>query len=140
MFHPIDRVLTAPPLHSNSELSLIATLCLLFELTPAEGRLLLKLVKHDHVTREELHRGMSDGEPVTGSKIVDVTLGRVRRKLAPHNVTIATIRGLGFRMSENSRDEFRKRLGVFGADVVAAATPAAGNAPPRPRKAKSVAA
>ena len=47
----VDRALTAPPLRSNDESSLVAICCLLLKLAPIESRAFVKLVKHDHVTR-----------------------------------------------------------------------------------------
>jgi hypothetical protein len=85
----------------------------------------VRLVKYDHATRQEIHSAMADGDPVTGNKIIDVVISRLRRKLAPHSIKIATIWGLGFRLAEDSRDRIRKLLAAYGADIVAAATPPA---------------
>jgi hypothetical protein len=119
----VDRMLTIPPSHNNSELALVATLCTLFDLTRAEGRMLLHLVKWHLAAREELHRAMSDGDPVTGIKIIDVVVGRLRRKLKPHGIAIATIYGLGFQLPADSRERLRGLLAAYGEDVLAAAAP-----------------
>jgi DNA-binding response OmpR family regulator len=123
MFH-IDRALTAPPLRSNTESSLVATFCLLLGLTRAESRAFVKLVKHDHVTKRELHRALShNNNPVTGIKIVDVTVSHLRKKVALHNIEVITVRGVGFRLAEDARDRIRRLLAEYGEDVISAATP-----------------
>lgn len=120
----IDRALTVPPLRSNTEASLVATLCLIFKLTPAEGRALVKLLKYDHTTKAEIHAAIADDDnPPTGARIVSVVIYQIRRKLARHNVQISTIWRLGFRLDKNSRDIIRKLVAEYGEDVVAAATP-----------------
>jgi DNA-binding response OmpR family regulator len=125
--HRVDRALTAPPLRSNTESSLVATFSLLLGLTHAESRALVKLVKHEHVTRAELHRAMSHNDnPTSGIKIVDVTICGMRKKLEHlHAVKIITVRGQGFRLDKNSRDRLRKILAEYGEDVISAATPPA---------------
>ena len=110
----IDRALTAPPLRSNSELSLVVTFCVLFELTRAEGRALVRLVKYDHATRQEIHIAIADGEPATGANIVDVVIGRLRRKLKSHDIEIATIYGLDFRLAADSRERIWRLLADYG--------------------------
>ena len=100
----IDRTLTTPSIHSDSELALVATLCLLFRLTRAEGRALLRLAKYDHATRQEVHIAIADGEPATVAKTVDVVIGRLRRKLSPCNIAITTVHGQGFKLAERFPD------------------------------------
>jgi DNA-binding response OmpR family regulator len=122
--HRVDRALTAPPLRSNTEASLVATFSLLLRLTHAESRALVRLAKHDHVSREELHAAVShDDHPVTGIKIVDVVIYRLRRKLSPFGIEVTTVRGQGYTLAESARDSLRKILGEYGQDVIAAAVP-----------------
>src|SRR5258705_9642272 len=91
---PVDRALTAPPLRSSNESSLVAICCQLLALTPAESRMFVWLVKHGLASKEELHVAMSPGgDPVTGIKIVDVIIYRLRKKLTQHGIRIHTIWG-----------------------------------------------
>jgi DNA-binding response OmpR family regulator len=120
----VDRALTAPPLRNNTESSLVATCSLLLNLTRAESRALVQLLKHEHVTREELHAAIAgDDDPVTVPKVVDVIVGRLRRKLTRRRIKIVTIREQGFRLDPAARDRIRKILAEYGADIVSAATP-----------------
>jgi len=114
----VDRMLTAPPRRSES--SLVAVCSLLLKLTPAESRAFVKLLKHDFVSREELHAAVSHN---TESNIVDVTIYKLRKKLALHGIKIDTIWGQGFRLRENARDKIRKVLAEYGEEIVSAVTP-----------------
>ena len=116
----VDRALTAPPLRSNDESSLVAICCLLLKLAPIESRAFVKLVKHDHVTREELHAAISHDTEI---KIVDVVIYRLRRKLARHRIEIHTIRKLGYRLHKNARDKIRRILAGYGEEIISAVTP-----------------
>jgi two-component system, OmpR family, response regulator TctD len=124
--HRVDRALTAPPLRSNAESSLVATFSLLFKLTRAESRALVKLVKFDHVSKEELHQAIAhDDNPVTGVDNVKVVIYRLRQELDPHDIKLVTVRGLGYRLDPTARDRIRKILAEYGEDVISAATPPA---------------
>jgi len=122
--HRLDRTLTAPPLRSNPERSLTTAFCLLLQLPPAEARVLMKLVKHDHATKQEVHTAIADGNPASDIKIVDVIICNLRKKLASHGVKIVTIWGLGFKLEKSSREKLREILNAHGEDVIAATTPA----------------
>jgi len=116
----IDRALTAPPLRSNNESSLVAISCLLLKLAPIESRAFVKLVKHDFVSKEELHAAITHA---TQTKIVDVVIYRLRKKLARHSIKIDTIWGLGYRLRQESRDKIRKILAEYGEEIISAVTP-----------------
>jgi DNA-binding response OmpR family regulator len=120
---PVDRALTAPPLRSNNESSLVALCSQLLALTPAESRVFVRLLKHAFVSKEDLHAAMSsDGKPTTGVKIVDVVISRLRRKLAPHGVELNTVYGQGVRLADGTRDRIRKILAEYGEEIIAATT------------------
>ena len=116
----VDRALTAPPLRSKNESSLVAICCLLLKLAPIESRAFVKLIKHDFVSREELHAAISHD---TDIKIVDVVIYRLRRKLLRHRIEIHTIRKLGYRLHQNARDRIRKILAEYGEEIISAVTP-----------------
>jgi hypothetical protein len=90
---PIDRALTTLPLRQPS--SSLVTICRqLFGLTLAESRIFVALLKHDLVTKEELHRAMSDGDPMSKIRTVDVVVCRARQKLDQLGIGVINIHGL----------------------------------------------
>jgi Transcriptional regulatory protein, C terminal len=95
----VDPALMAP---LSREPPLAVRCSLRFNLTRAQGRLLAKLMEHEHVSREDLHAAMS-GNPSTQVKGVDVTVCRVRRKLAAHGIEIVTLWGRGFALADRAR-------------------------------------
>src|SRR5262249_16160350 len=116
----VDRALTAPPLRNSNESSLVAICSLLLKLTRAESRAFVKLVKHNPVTREELHAAISHA---TEMKIVDVIIYRLRKKLSRHGIKIDTIYGLGYRLHKDARDKIRQILAAYGEEIIDAVTP-----------------
>jgi DNA-binding response OmpR family regulator len=81
---------------------LVLTCCSQFDLSPAEGRALARLMKGDLVDRQELHAVITD-KPGAIPKIVDVTICRLRQKLADHGIKIITRPGVGYRLDRNTR-------------------------------------
>lgn len=70
-------------------------------LTTAEMRLLLAFLRQPSgvISRRELYRHIYHTEPVSGSRSIDVMVGRVRRKLSIDGVPtglIKTIHGRGY--------------------------------------------
>jgi DNA-binding response OmpR family regulator len=117
----VDRALTAPPLRRRNESSLVAICSQLLTLTPAESRVLVKLVKHKIVPREDLRAVM--GAAATGSTVVNVVVCRLRKKFAPHGIKIITAWGYGFQLPEDARDRVRKILAQYGEEIISATTP-----------------
>jgi two-component system OmpR family response regulator len=70
-------------------------------LTAGEYRLLAFLAHHTGrtVPRNELAEHLYDRDFDLDSNVIDVQIGRIRRKLAPHRL-LHTERGLGFRLAE----------------------------------------
>jgi DNA-binding response OmpR family regulator len=123
----VDRALTAPPLRRRNESSLVAICCQLLTLTPTESRVLVKLVKHDPVTKKDLHAATApDGKAVSKINSLNVVVCNLRQKLAPHDIEIKTVWGYGFRLPEDARDRVRRILAEYGEEIVAATTPPAG--------------
>lgn len=121
-------IMVLPSQHRH-ELPLTTTLRLLFGLRPAESRALAALVQRGYGTREELHAVMSyDDNLTSSSKIVDVTICRLRRKLALHGIGVTTIWGSGYALDEEARDKTRKLLAGHGADIADATAPPVGQA------------
>jgi DNA-binding response OmpR family regulator len=123
-FARVDRALTFPPLRTES--SLVAVCCQAFELTLAQSRIFVALLKQDHATKAELQAALSpSGDPVPDIKIVGVTIHFLRRKLARFGIEIVNIYGLGYRLAEGARDRTCKQLAEYGQDIVEAVTPPA---------------
>jgi DNA-binding winged helix-turn-helix (wHTH) protein len=111
-------VRTSPP-PDNARTPLLLTLNQIFQLSPAEGRALVALMEHGHVSRQAIHAAMSgDGNPVSKTKIIDVVVSRMRRKLAPHGLAIVTIYGLGFKLGEGAHDRIRRLLAEHNPELV----------------------
>lgn len=73
------------------------------ELTAVEFGLLATLAQHPEMvwTRAQLVDTIWGGGPVADERVVDVHVGRVRRKLEHHGAggtVIATVRGVGYRL------------------------------------------
>jgi hypothetical protein len=105
------------PLLREKDEALVATSCLRFGLTHAEGRAFVQLMEHEHVSREALHVATSpDGK--SAIKIVDVIVCKLRRKLEPHGIGIVTVYGQGFRLDKNARDKTRRLLAEYDAGLI----------------------
>ncbi len=79
-------------------------------LTPTEFKLLLTLASEPGrvFTRDDLLTGVWGYEPGSDTRLVDVHVGRLRRKLEEANVnevTIETARGFGYRLVEGTRTD-----------------------------------
>jgi DNA-binding response OmpR family regulator len=73
-----------------------------FNLSPAEGQAFAKLLGGNFVTREELHTAISN--PGATLKVVDVTISKLRRKLAEHGIKIINRYKRGYRLDQNTRN------------------------------------
>lgn len=79
-------------------------------LTRLEAVLVDALARRCRATKEQLYDAMyslrhEDEQPVL--KVVDVFVCKVRKKLAPHGISIGTIWGVGFEMSRNDVAKLR---------------------------------
>jgi hypothetical protein len=92
----------------DRNLALIANCCMRFDLRPAEGRILAKLMRGGLVTRKELHAAL--GNPLAKSKNVDVNICGLRKKLARYGIKIISLHRLGYRLDKNAPDKIRKLL------------------------------
>jgi hypothetical protein len=93
----------------RNESSLVAACCVRFKLTRSEARALVKLLKHDHATKEELHAAISrDSPPTTKIKILYAVVHQLRKKIAPYKVV--SIHSIGFRITKEDRDKIRELL------------------------------
>ena len=80
------------------------------QLTPTEFKLLRTLAGEPErvFTRDDLLTGVWGYEPASDTRLVDVHVGRLRKKLEDagvNDVAIETARGFGYRLVEATRDE-----------------------------------
>jgi DNA-binding response OmpR family regulator len=126
--HAVTFSLTAPPRidRARLELSLGVTCCLEFGLTLAESRAFVALLKHECLTKPELHAAIArDGAPATDAKVVGVTIHWLRKKLSHRGIEIISIYGVGYKLARGARARARELLAEHGMDidVIAPATP-----------------
>lgn len=109
----------SPPSHVDPRTPLLLALNHLFGLSPAESRALVELLGHQQVSRQAMHVAASaDGTPVSRINVIDVIVYNMRRKLAPHDLKIVTVHGLGFKLVEGARDKIYKLLAKHNPELV----------------------
>lgn len=76
-------------------------------LTPAQGRLLAALVKHDRVLSDwvlfSASRGRSCSAEELHGQLISTMLCQIRKKLTPFGVEIRTIKSVGYYLPPDSR-------------------------------------
>src|SRR5215831_17895658 len=81
----------------------------LAKLTYSERMLLGLLMRRHRATKDQmmtvLYADRPDEEP--GSKILDVMICKMRKKLSPHGVEIRTIYGAGYELPPTSREKIK---------------------------------
>ena len=81
----------------------------LAKLTYSERMLLGLLMRRHRVTKDQmmtmLYADRPDEEP--DSKILDVMICKMRKKLSPHGVEIHTIHGAGYELPSTSREKIK---------------------------------
>jgi Transcriptional regulatory protein, C terminal len=87
---------------------LVAKCCLCFSLPHSEGQTLATLMEQELVSRKELHAAISSLE--TDPKIIDVVVCKLRRKIRPYGIEIATVRKQGFCLTPNNQVKVRRLL------------------------------
>ncbi len=76
----------------------------IFRLTPKEEACLRALLARDWCTKEQILDAVySLTEDVPGIKIIDVFICKLRAKLRPHGLEIATIWGQGYELTPDAR-------------------------------------
>lgn len=69
-------------------------------LTLTELRLIKELASENRVTpREEIQKRLFDGRTEVGSRALDVHVCTLRKKLKPHNLSIVSMRGVGYKLT-----------------------------------------
>lgn len=80
-------------------------------LTAHESKVLGVLMKREAVTKEGIMAALYDGRDDPEIKIVDVFVCKLRRKLKPFGVEVATLWGRGYQMSAENKRRVTEALG-----------------------------
>src|SRR5262245_34443392 len=96
----------------RSEAALAPILCLLFKLAPAEGKMLAKLLTHDHCTKNDLCAVVSHSK-----EAVSVVMCALRAKLKPHKIAIDTLHGHGYGVGTQARARICEIVAEYDAGV-----------------------
>jgi hypothetical protein len=95
---------------NRSETAIAAVLCLLFDLSHNEGRMLGQLLLHDYCTADELRMAAAHGgQPITIGTL-RVSLSSLRRKLRLHDIQVTTIAKLGYGLEPRARDRIYRHM------------------------------
>jgi DNA-binding response OmpR family regulator len=95
---------------NRSETALSAVLCILFELSQSEGRILGRLLLNDYCSADGLCRAAGhDGQPITTGTL-RVTFNSLRRKLRLHDIGISTVQSLGYGLRVRGRERIYSHL------------------------------
>jgi hypothetical protein len=106
-------------LRDRDETSLLAVLCLAFELRLTEARVLLQLMTSDYTTITELRTAASTDKNITLDS-TRVFLCSLRAKLKLHNVLVTTVSKLGYGLDTKSRANIRRGIEKYDAEGVGA--------------------
>jgi DNA-binding response OmpR family regulator len=105
------RVVIVPSTASPAGAPPLPPIAILFGLTRAENGMLTELMEHGYVPREQLHAATAvAGVPLSTIKTVEVHICHLRRKLAVHGVTIETVWGRGYQLTDAARERIRELL------------------------------
>lgn len=99
-------------LHIEADIAVTARCKTVFDLAPAEARVLIALLRAGRMSRGGLlsaaaRPGRLDAP---GEKVVDVYVHRLRQRLQPFGVRIETLWGVGFQMPKAARDVVEQLL------------------------------
>lgn len=113
--HTVTLTLGVPPHIDRTPL--LATACRqVFGMTRTEAMVFVALLERGHAERETLQAVMSssNGNPAPTDESLSMIVGKVRRKLASHGVTIGVLWGQGYIVGEGDRVRVRKLLAEYG--------------------------
>lgn len=100
--------------HLKASLGLNFVAPLEFGLTGSEMKVFGRLLKPGIATKDALMATLyrDAGRDEAEAKIVDVFVCKLRRKVKPFGIEIATVWGLGYQMTQESRDHFMATWGA----------------------------
>jgi DNA-binding winged helix-turn-helix (wHTH) protein len=117
---------TPMPVVPRSESSLRVALTILFKLTRGEARVLVRLPAPEHVVSpEELYAAITPRSLTPKPRSISAIICYLRKKLDPFDIRIATVRGVGFCLTDDARDRIRELLARYDAKFGPDAKPAA---------------
>lgn len=84
-----------------------------FGLSGSETKIFGRLLKQGVATKDALMATLyrDAGRDEAEAKIVDVFICKLRRKVKPFGIEIATVWGLGYQMTDQSRDHYERTWG-----------------------------
>jgi hypothetical protein len=91
---------------------------LVLGLRRSEAQVLARLLTHDCNTVEELHAAANHNNQTVAPATMSALICVLRRKLDAHDITITTIRNLGYGLPTKSRERLRKLLAKYDAGVI----------------------
>ena len=100
-------------LRDRDETSLVAVLCLTFDLRPTEARMFMQLLSNDYSTIEALRTSADKKITLDSTRVF---LCSLRAKLKLHNVEITTVYGVGYGLDTNSRANIRRGIEKYDAE------------------------
>lgn len=94
----------------------------LLKVTRLEAIIFAFLLKRAEATKQQLHHVIEQNRPTenreaTDPKMIDVIICRLRKKLKPHDATITTVWGLGYRMEQPDREKVVALLQAEGGEA-----------------------
>jgi DNA-binding winged helix-turn-helix (wHTH) protein len=114
-----QRVVDSPlPQRDRDEGSLTVALCLLFKLRRTEGQVLMRMATQDFVSKDEIFAAATQNEQTKADSTVSVMISTLRKKLLPHGIEIATLRGFGYGLRKESRVKICRRLAKYDAGLI----------------------
>jgi hypothetical protein len=110
-----------PPPRERNEPELVAACCTLFDLTAREGLVLAKLMCADYQTLQVLRDAAA---PKRTPDSMRTFLIELRKKLAPHELTIKNGHRIGYYLPKIARDNIYNQLAQHDARSVSKRRPA----------------
>jgi hypothetical protein len=108
---PVDEAANSQKIDRADLDRLIAAGCLTFRLTRSEATTLGVILLRNVVTRTALHYAVT---PEAEPKIIDVFICKLRRKLAPYQLQIITVWGVGYQIPPASKASILARYRAEG--------------------------
>jgi DNA-binding winged helix-turn-helix (wHTH) protein len=127
---PAPRTSATPPPRHRDEVSLAATLCLMFKLRRSEGQVLMKMATQDFVSKDEIFTAAAQSDQTIADSTVSVLISVLRKKLLPRGIEIITLRGFGYGLRKESRKKICQQLSKYDAGLIPTTPPPEGRQTP----------
>lgn len=90
-----------------------AALARVFNISPSESKLLATLLSREIATREALYMALYDQSGTVSEKVIQVWISRIRTRLRPHGIAIATMPYHGYLIEPEHKTLIRSKLNAF---------------------------